>query len=184
MPLVPQEVSTETATDVLVDFIREHCRKQKVEAFARAAGYRTWFFAPAKKLRLFEEVFFLHAALALASIEKARTDRSTKLYLRTLFQYKVQQKIGALLGEDDPSFGARRAARTKSYSSLLASGGDEIGLASIFLGQLHASPEKSLNLQASMKLLPLLLAARNLIEQVAASMVVQPDDDAEPNSDF
>jgi len=132
MSLTPQNVSTEMATDVLIDFIREYCRKETVKELAKAARFRTSFFAPAKKVRLFEEVFFLHAALALASVDLTRTDRPTKVYLRMLFQYKVQQKIGAPIGQDDPSFGTRLSAHMKSYSLVLASGGDEIGLGSTF----------------------------------------------------
>ena len=173
MYMTPQNVSTEMATDVLVDFIREHCRKETMKELAKAARFRTSFFAPAKKVRLFEEVFFLHAALALASVDQTTSDRPTKVYLRTLFQYKVRQKIGALIGQDDPSFGTRQSAHMKSYSSILVNGGDEIGLVSTFLQHLHLSSDRSLDLQASMELLPHLLAARNLINLFSSVDCVQ-----------
>lgn len=179
MSLTPQHVSAELATDVLVDYIREHCRKETVGEYGKAARFRTSFFSPSKKLRLFEEVFFLHASLALDAVAKTETDRATKVYMRTLLQYKVQKKIGELVGQGDPSFGTRRATHMKSYATHLAGGGDEIGLAAAFLEQLHLTSAKSLDLQASMELLPRLVAARRFVGQVAASLIVQPNSEAE-----
>jgi hypothetical protein len=173
MPLPRQNVSLELASDVLVDFVREHSGTAAFKQYASVLKYRTWFFSPRKKLALLEELFFLHSALARAAIASVDADRSTKIYLRILFHFKLKLLI-SVLSQDDPTFSGRCKQYTSSYTSLLENGGDAIGLTSIFLSQLYRDPSKGLNLTESMSLLPILLATQKLINDVAASMNVVP----------
>jgi hypothetical protein len=172
-----EQIPFDTAAMVLVGLLRDRSRFQNAQEFGKAANYRSSFLRPKRKLRLIEEVFFLYSALIQDAIASTQADRTTRVLLKTEFQFRVQQELAPLFAQADASYASRRATHVKEYTSLLASGGDEIGLSTTFAKQLHGSLAAGLG--CAVDLLPLILAARRFTHEVASSMCVEPPPDSD-----
>jgi hypothetical protein len=170
--MAQMRITPEQCGDMLFAWLGSHCNSLAVKSVARGVGWKYSFFAPAKKVRLIEELTFLYISLAVHGTNTALIDHSIIQAVVDAFLTKVRESVLQAMAEDDEGFQERYSARVSSYFELLRSGGDAIGVAGDFLVGLRGTSMTRLQLQPSLKMATSITASQISLAKIFQQLVI------------
>ncbi len=143
-------MNIEEYTEMLLIWLTRHCDRKCIKDTANKLNYKMPFFIPQKKLRLAEELIFIHTAMIINTVKLCINKPNNKLIILDTFIKKLWSGILTKLAKGDNSFRERYSSSLKGYNTILSDGGDAIGLSSQFLRFLYDDCNQSLDVKKSL----------------------------------